>query len=164
MSDRRRNAKVEERKFEEKVLEGLTEALEGLHFIARELREIKQALPRVYSVRVTQENVMANGLTPGVAGTFQAELDLNGAPYVPPAGQPFTPSFVWSSPDSLITVTPSADTTQAKVTVQPSDTQTSATIVATCTDPTGASQSGQIVVPTGGTGPQTFSVKVTQLS
>lgn len=109
---------------------------------------------------------MANGITVGKSGTFNAQLLDNGQPVSLPLGG----SWTWTTSDPEATVAvdpafpdPSNDPTGASVTVTvpATDTATTITVTASATDPTGATQSGSITVPIT---PATniFTVSVTQ--
>lgn len=94
------------------------------------------------------------GITDGGQGTFQAVLQLNGVPV------PTQPKFTWSTNVPDATITPSADTTSAVISVPAGETATSITVTASTTDTNGNPVSGVLAVPLNA--PQVFTVVVTQ--
>jgi hypothetical protein len=101
-----------------------------------------------------------NGITAGGQGSFTAQLLNNGVPISLPGGS----SWSWSDddPSSTITLDPSDPTGGSViVTVPASDTAAQLTLSASTVDPTGATQTGSLVVPIA-PGVSIFTVTVTQ--
>lgn len=126
------------------------------------LRQVLIRLEPTYRVVVKQEGYMTTGVIVGGTGKFLAQLEDNGQPIALPAGS----TWVWATNDTGTTVAADpADTTggTVDVTIPAGDTNTTVTITASTTDPTGATQSGSLTFPVLPV-PQKFTVTVSQIS
>lgn len=147
-------------------MERLGRIIELLQECVHYLKSIDRKIPNHYTIRVKEKNIMALGIVVGGSAGFKAELLKNGVPIDLPA----TSTWAWSSADPLVSFAPApadpttgvVDPNDIEVTVAGSDTQTSAVITASTTDPDGNPENGDITVPVT---PEAavFTVRITEL-
>ena len=168
---------------EEKTLLAILEELQGQNGLLRDiaaeqlaanqlLQIIVDNTQRIYSIAFKELDMALGTIAPGSTGQFGAVLLNNGVPDT----SSFVPSFTFSSADSLAvfapaTVDASGGTiplaNQSVLTVDPTDTSTSAVLTCSVVDPTGATQTATLTIAISGgvtPPPAVFSVGFTQLA